>query len=68
MIVNDLLKLLTLRDKVLVTDDSTGENLYEGYVEDLPSDLKALTPHGFAASADYFDCYDITYVIEVVDE
>lgn len=68
MIVNDLLKLLALRDKVLVTDDFTGENLYEGYVEDVPSNLKALTPHGFCASADYFDCYDITYVIEVVDE
>lgn len=42
--VNDLLDLMAWNDEVTITYDHTGEDIFEGYVGDVPDRIRVMKP------------------------
>lgn len=57
MTVNDILNLLALREKVLITGYESGHTYYEGLVEDVPDHIKMMVPHALVATAGEYVSY-----------
>ena len=65
MTVNDILNLLALREKVLITGYESGHTYHEGFVEDVPDHIKTMAPHALVATADEYVGYDSFIQVEV---
>lgn len=65
MTVNDLLKLMALHDKVLITSYESGDTYHEGLVMDVDAHTRALKPRGITARSEDYIGMDAFIHIEV---
>ena len=68
MTVEDLLKLMALHDKVLITSYESGDVYHEGLAKDVDANTQALKPRGITAVvSDYYSGDEPFVHIEVDD-
>jgi len=67
MTVNDLLKLMALHDKVLVTSYESGDVYHDGLVMDVDVHTQALKPRGITARSEDYIGMDAFVQVEVDD-
>ena len=67
MTVEDLLKLMALHDKVLVTSYESGDVYHDGLVKDVDAHTRALKPRGITARSEDYIGIDAFVHIEVDD-
>ena len=60
------MRLLALRDHVLITEYASGDVLHDGIVEDVPPNIEAMEPHAIIGVASDYYGYDGYVQIEVV--
>jgi hypothetical protein len=67
MNVNDLLKLMALHDKVLITSYESGDVCHDGLVKDVDANTRALKPRGITARSEDYIGMEAFIHIEVDD-
>lgn len=67
MTVNDLLKLMALHDKVLITGYESGDVYHEGLVKDVDAHTRALKPRGITARSEDYIGMDAFVQVDVDD-
>lgn len=65
MTVSDLLRLLALKEQVIITGHESGETYHDGLVEDVPSAVGSMEPHAIMAVAQDYLGYDAIVQIGV---
>ena len=63
--VNDLLDLMAFRDEVTITNDHTGEDIFDGFVDEVPDEIRMMEPCMINAYANEYIGYDTTIQIGV---